>query len=311
MNCRCVQEKNAELLTITKNDIHAMICDNNIHDDDYQGLDSTLDTEAQAKTALRLFPEVLSQPCGNNGEGVVEYPIQHLCFSNKSKCNEKVALFIAPIAQLATEFRSFEDDRRGGLLIEDDTGDNTFRNLMYNFDSRVPGQNQLILTLFIRLRRMGLFKKEDIRDYHLVSLMRYADDLPERGFQFLVEWDPPSLIQTDDDGWLPLHWAAQTSIQGFQIVFSYGIRCYPYKKGIRLLFQKNDDGDTPFQYACRRHGRDVVSEIIEEILTRYHSEGTPLHIEEALIVTAADENVHLDCSYFLLRREPDVLLRLL
>merc|ERR1712238_177738 len=51
--------------------------------------------------------------------------------------------------------------------------------------------------------------------------------------------------------------------------------------------------------------------IVEEILTRYHSEGTPLNIVEALMVAAADENIHLDCSYFLLRREPDVLVRLL
>ena len=137
------------------------------------------------------------------------------------------------------------------------------------------------------------------------------EDLPERVFQFLVEWDPPSLVQTDYYGQLPLHIAAQTNIRTFQIVFSYGIRYYPYKKGIRLLFQKDNDGDTPFQSACQQYGRERVMEIVEEILTRYHSEGTPLHIEEALMVAAADENVHLDCSYFLLRREPDVLLRLL
>jgi len=51
--------------------------------------------------------------------------------------------------------------------------------------------------------------------------------------------------------------------------------------------------------------------VVEDTLTCYHSEGTPLHIIEALMVAAADENIHLDCSYFLLRREPDVLVRLL
>mmetsp|Transcript_5097 Transcript_5097/g.5021 ORF Transcript_5097/g.5021 Transcript_5097/m.5021 type:complete len:90 (+) Transcript_5097:706-975(+) len=68
---------------------------------------------------------------------------------------------------------------------------------------------------------------------------------------------------------------------------------------------------TPFQTACQKYGRDAVMNAVEEILTRYHSEGTPLNIVEALMVAAADENVHLDCSYFLLRREPDVLVRLL
>merc|ERR1712238_614813 len=51
--------------------------------------------------------------------------------------------------------------------------------------------------------------------------------------------------------------------------------------------------------------------IVEEILTRNHSEGTPLNIVEALMMAAADENTHLDCSYFLLRREPHVWVRLL
>jgi len=68
---------------------------------------------------------------------------------------------------------------------------------------------------------------------------------------------------------------------------------------------------TTFQDACQKYGRDVVMNVVEEILTRYHSEGTPLTIVEALMEAAVDENVHLDCSYFLLRREPDVLVRLL
>jgi len=69
--------------------------------------------------------------------------------------------------------------------------------------------------------------------------------------------------------------------------------------------------NTPFQDACIMNGRDVVINVIEEILTRYHSEGTPLHIIEALMMAAANENIHLDCSYFLLRSEPDVLVRIL
>jgi len=51
--------------------------------------------------------------------------------------------------------------------------------------------------------------------------------------------------------------------------------------------------------------------VVEDTLTCYHSEGTPLHIIEAMMVAAADENIHLDCSYSLWRREPDVLVRLL
>ena len=51
--------------------------------------------------------------------------------------------------------------------------------------------------------------------------------------------------------------------------------------------------------------------VIEEILTRFQIEGTPLHIVEAVVMTAIDRTVHLDYVYFVLRREPHVWVRLL
>jgi hypothetical protein len=56
------------------------------------------------------------------------------------------------------------------------------------------------------------------------------------------------------------------SIQDFRVVFEYGIRYYPKKKGICLLFQKNTVARTPFQSACSRHGRDKVKNVIEDTL---------------------------------------------
>jgi hypothetical protein len=38
---------------------------------------------------------------------------------------------------------------------------------------------------------------------------------------------------------------------------------------------------------------------------------TPINTVEALVMSAIDETVRLDCVYFLLRREPDVLQKLL
>ncbi|OEU23302.1 hypothetical protein FRACYDRAFT_267497 [Fragilariopsis cylindrus CCMP1102] len=37
----------------------------------------------------------------------------------------------------------------------------------------------------------------------------------------------------------------------------------------------------------------------------------PYNIVDALVTAAIDENIHLDCVYFLIRREPDVLQKLL
>ena len=49
--------------------------------------------------------------------------------------------------------------------------------------------------------------------------------------------------------------------------------------------------------------------VVEDTLIRYSD--TPLNITEVLVMAAIDENSHLDCVYFLLRREPDILQKIL
>jgi len=105
--------------------------------------------------------------------------------------------------------------------------------------------------------------------------------------------------------------AAQVvTIPAFRTVFECVIRYYPVKKGVRLLFQKDNDGNTPLQLACQKYGRDEVMNTVDEILPRY-AQDTPLNSMEALIVAAVDDTIHFDCVYFLIRREPDLVLRLL
>ena len=50
--------------------------------------------------------------------------------------------------------------------------------------------------------------------------------------------------------------------------------------------------------------------IVGDTLTRY-LDTTPINVEGALLSAAIDENIHLDSVYFLLRRQPDVLVKLL
>jgi len=159
---------------------------------------------------------------------------------------------------------------------------------------------------------MGLFKLEDIPRYYLVHELCDQDHFAERRFQFLVDMDPSSLVHTNLYGRLPLHIAALSSIQAFRIVFEYVIRYYPNQKGITMLFTKDndgyDEGETPFQMVCQRYGREVVMTIVEDTL---NNSIIPLNIVEAVVMAAIDGNVHLDCVYFLLRREPHVWVRLL
>ena len=105
-----------------------------------------------------------------------------------------------------------------------------------------------------------------------------------------------------------------STIRGFKHVFEAGIRYYPRKGGIGLLFRKNNIRYTPFYLACGNFGHEQVMEVVEDTIAHCYasSDNTPpLNIEEALLSAVIDENIHLDCVYFLLRREPDLLLKLL
>ncbi|MGK3741079.1 MAG: hypothetical protein ACI8RD_011437 [Bacillariaceae sp.] len=213
----------------------------------------------------------------------------------------------------------YEEQYRGGLLCEDEGGVNVLQNLMCSdpIESHSQEHHELVdekyLQVLIQLRKMGLLKKEDIQRYDLLSMLCKRSTLckqdyfSEKRFRFLVEWDPKSLTQTDRYGSLPIHYVAQSSsVESFQLVFEYGIRYYPKDKGINLLFRTDK---TPFQIACEKLCHEKVMKVIEDTLIRYSD--TPINISEVLVMAAIDENIHLDCVYFLLRREPDVLVKLL
>jgi hypothetical protein len=319
-----VDELIKDFLDKIKNDIHDMICDNQLkyrerenRYDDYRGLDSDRDTEEEVETTLRCFPELLSLP---SHKGF--YPIQYLAYThdtniNRFICNVKAVSYIPLVARLSIEFGLFERER-GGLLL-DKLGVKVLGELVLT-DMAVENQehhelaDDKYLLVMKKLRQMGLLKKEDIPGYRLLNILCMCENdvFAEKRFRFMVEWDPTALLLPEcayDS--IPLYNAA--SIQTFRIVFEYGIRYFPNKKGINLLFRKNRCSSTPFQLACKSYGRDEVMRVVEEILIRSSSSDnpTPLNVAEALIMAAIDANIHLDCVYFLFRRHPDVLIKLL
>ena len=76
-----------------------------------------------------------------------------------------------------------------------------------------------------------------------------------------------------------------------------------------MLMLKPNSLLTTFQYACKNYDGQKVKKIIEDTLARYSS--TPINSADALLSAAFDETVHLDGVYFLLRRDPDMLHKLL
>jgi hypothetical protein len=169
-----------------------------------------------------------------------------------------------------------DEEQNGGLLVEDHTGLNAFQPLVSTdyqqreFDTE---HHDLVdnryLNVLIKLRNMGRLKKEDITNHALFPILCSQFIFAQNRFRFLVEWDPNALRQPDSYGNSLLHCAAKcsTSIREFRTVFEAGIRYFSKKKGIHLLFEKEQAyGEAAFQWACKKFGYEQVMDVIEKTL---------------------------------------------
>jgi hypothetical protein len=331
----------ATFLQHLEDDLYDMLCESNMDNEYHLGLDIDRDTETEIETAIRFFPNVLSRRKelssettwdAEEGEWVeaerdLLYPIHYLSYFPTTIgnggiyqycCNYNSAPFILLFVRLAIEFGQFTEELRGGLLCKDNHGNNVSERLvlsshfMYSEDHN-RRVDETFLEVLIQLRRMGLLKKEDIRRYRLLHRLCHQDYFAENRFRFLVEWDPTALVDPNFFKSLPLHIAnaaTHTTVQRFRLVFEYGIRYYPKKIGISLLFKIDSFGKTPFQIACSNVdiGYEGTMKAIEDSL-RNNTTG-PYNVADALITAGIDKYVHLDCVFFLLRREPGVLVKL-
>ena len=127
-------------------------------------------------------------------------------------------------------------------------------------------------------------------------------------FRFMTEWCPSSLLQIEDeDGSLPLHWAT-TAIESFRPVCDAVFHCYPKWRGMLLLHQRNTLQETtlpqtPFQAASEHIGHIAALTIVEETLARYSGTVLP-DLPKVLFLAASEEQIHVACVYFLLKRQP-------
>jgi hypothetical protein len=295
--------------------------------EDYDGLDSDRDTEDEVETAIRFFPEILSR---RKQEGYWHeeeqeweegfYPIQYLvcsqCDHGTNSFNLKAVSFVPLVARLSKEFGQFTEEERGGLFIDGRYGTYCiFFLTKTNFDGIYDREHHesiddKCLLVLKQLRDMGLLKKEDVQRQTLLTWLCMQSIFAEKRFRFLAEWYPTLLIDTPYE---PLIYAAcRSTIQGFRVVFEYGILYYPNKKGISMLFKKYEVNHstpynvaTPFNVACDRHGRDIVMNVIEETLLDFHRRSDddnnnnnnnntgPYNVVDIFITAAINENIHL------------------
>lgn len=272
--------------------------------EDCSGLNSDRDTEEELENIVRIFPEVLE-----------DYPEIFRCEAN----DLAGAAFIPRVAQLRKEFSYGEGESRGGLMTLVG-GKNVLEQLATRISPGVaPGHeerdDELSASVLRRLRETGLLRKGDIEEHELLhqACVNSYKYFPERRFRFFSSWDPDALARPDSEGCLPLHYAAEYSTsRDFQTVLEEGIRRFPERRGVCFLFRNVEDAHpcTPFSVACECFGRAEALKAAENALAKCSDE--PLvNTAAATVLAAVDDAVSLDGVYFLLRRQPDTLQKLL
>ena len=328
-----------EFLAQLGDDIHDMVTDQT-YGPAYNGLNSDRDSVAEITTALDFYPDTLTRRKDTDwnhlqnewvdvtDEEAGDYPIMCLALlidpdsveaaGGKHVCNTQAVAFIDLFARLAIENGSFDDAERGGLLITSNTDDGSMsdcvlKQLVYHsYPSYGDEHNRLVDERFLKelmeLQRLGLFMKEDIERFQLIHTVVSFRRLDEDRARFLLEWDPAQLVQVNDEEFTPLGCAAFETLSAFQWALASGLRYYPRRVGLQLLFQHNPVlGGTPFQTACLIFGKEEVMRVIEETIAQQYPHRIPLKIMDAVIAAAINSRIHLDCVYFLLRRHPEMI----
>jgi len=170
----------------------------------------------------------------------------------------------------------------------------------------------LLIDALKRLRQAHLLRKEDIRVYHLVMWWSCKPKSKMR-FEYLIDWDPEALKepQYDDNKLFHCIIIMCKSIDSFTLMLKAGLKHYPEELG--FLFHKNNVGKTAFEMACTRYGKDEAWGEIEKCLEETtdikmvaKNEMTNLY---PFMLAAAGKTTELNKTFYLLRRDPEVLYR--
>ena len=108
--------------------------------------------------------------------------------------------YVPILAKEGVKHKVGGDDARGGLLLMVDPHENRGWNTLQQLASVGAAgaydeeQDARRVDVFKELRNLGLLKKNDIREHHLLGCSCYKRS--EMRFKYLVNWDPDALIET-------------------------------------------------------------------------------------------------------------------
>ena len=295
-------------------------------------LDDRKHTEANVKAIVQVFPCALSS---KDSEG-----FSSITYASR----RKESISFVPL--LAEESRrpnisscsagSNIVDRRGGLVSEDAEESRgqlcALKNIVRmqkrnSFSQRSSSDDndetdQRCLQLLERLRASGLFVKEDIRKHKLL----YWSCKPEAKarFNYIVEWDPDALIETEIRGQPMIHFLIifqkkyrplSAYLSNFSMMIEAGLKYHPEKLG--LFFVKSRCGESVYNAACRSfctNGKKQVWKIAHRCLEAGEADTIERMIGKVDPTTSlypflkaaagGRESSSLDILYYVLRRDP-------
>ncbi|GFH46434.1 hypothetical protein CTEN210_02908 [Chaetoceros tenuissimus] len=222
--------------------------------------------ESVIRKVLQEFPE--SMKVKNQVDRI---PIQS-CFVKASK--GKSLKYIPVLAKEGSKHEVGGADGRGGLLTtipRISSARNTRRNTL-QFLPSLPGDeyDRLALNTMKELKKLGLLKKDDIKEYNLTLYsVGTGKDAPLR-LRSLLEWDhayPLERITYKGTSTMFMHWVIlwHTELENVKAVLTVTFNMYPEEAG--FLFQRNENGKTALEYALEKFGEKETMTMLHEILS--------------------------------------------
>jgi len=274
------------------------------------GPDDNRDTEDEIETAVRYY---LSTPVGKkNAKKIIV--AQSRNFHGVS--------FIPKLAEIGKDHPElFSDKERGGLITNEGNIVNELAKRNYtDYNKRkYPDHQRLVdekfLAIIQRLRTMNLFTKNDIKKNHLIYFIYHSGTtyFSELRFRYLVNWNPASFakyfthnVKNLKSKKNPLHSIINfhADVNAFRTVFDLTMHHFPLRIG--WLFRKDSYGETPFQKASMKYGKNNVRTILDDALNN-QSRNDENFILKSYVIAATDDAVDVECDYILLNRDPTIL----
>ena len=299
-----------------------------------RGLDIDFDTEEEVRNMLRIFPGSIT------GLPFNEWPLNERDYELviKPQSVSFLPMMLKACADFGENLVSIEEDE------EEEYTEDTILHRLVMTDSNIedkPLYDARCTTVLRQLKNMNMLCSSNVQEYALLNRLCLENTsckfFARQRFEFLVQLDPYALItqprsEGEIVGALPLR-DCVFCIEDFEIVFEAMVRNFPKMKGICTLFQTGTDPSTgdkqssPFEAACdfahicrtecpSRWGSVEVMDVIKRVLERNsylipNVNDQTQNCNDAIVLAMLDDSVTLDGLFFLLRRSPDILGKIL